>query len=140
MEQEIERCQRCGVEEEDLRTLWSACFYALEELGLPFSQEVLFRAESKDLAITKKPESIDVGGQSITIAPARVKCEGELTPNHLYCLRICKDCRADWMHAMVTWFKEVAPKQDVGSGIFVREFGTCKEITREEWDSRDQKS
>lgn len=33
-----EICQRCNEKELDRRTLWMACFYAMEELGLPFKQ------------------------------------------------------------------------------------------------------
>lgn len=33
-----EKCQRCGDEEEDRRTLWMACFYAMEELEIPFEK------------------------------------------------------------------------------------------------------
>lgn len=31
-----EKCQKCGEEGEDRRTLWMACFYEMNELGLPF--------------------------------------------------------------------------------------------------------
>lgn len=33
-----EKCVRCGDIGEDRRTLWMACFYAMEELGIPFVQ------------------------------------------------------------------------------------------------------
>lgn len=31
-----EKCQRCGLEGEDNRVLWMACFYNMSEMGLPF--------------------------------------------------------------------------------------------------------
>ena len=31
-----EKCQRCGEYGYDRRTLWHACFYQMQELGLPF--------------------------------------------------------------------------------------------------------
>jgi hypothetical protein len=138
-EREIEKCQRCGVDGEgDLRTLLHACFYAMEEMKLPFDKEVLFYADPKDLTKTKEPESIDVGGKKIILAPIKVKCSGELSPRALYSLRVCKDCRADWMHAIQKWFNEKPIEREVGSGIYVRDFGTSKEITREEWDRRNK--
>ncbi|MBE3120164.1 MAG: hypothetical protein IMZ50_15600 [Candidatus Atribacteria bacterium] len=36
----MEQCQRCGEIGDDRRTLWMACFYQMQELGLPFKEEV----------------------------------------------------------------------------------------------------
>jgi len=133
-----EKCCRCGEEGEDRRTLHMACFYAMEELGLPFEKEVLFHAELKDLKKVKDPVSFDLKhGEKpfkLTIAPGTVKCKGELTPHQLYTLRVCKDCRADWMQAIKEWFKQ-NPKleKSCGSGIFVRRNGSTVEITEDEW-------
>ena len=33
-----EKCQRCGEDGEDRRTLWMACFYEMGELGIPLEQ------------------------------------------------------------------------------------------------------
>lgn len=138
-EQEITKCQRCGVDGEgDLRTLWHSCFYEMGELKLPFHKTVMFDAEVKDLAVTKDSASIDVGGRKINLAPPRVKCDGELTPQQFYCLRVCKDCRADWLHAIQKWFSMQPEREEIGSGIYVRDFGASKEITREEWDRRQK--
>lgn len=34
----MEKCQRCGDEGYDRRTLWMSCFYLMSELGLPFEE------------------------------------------------------------------------------------------------------
>lgn len=51
-----------------------------------------------------------------------------------YTLRVCKDCRSQWMTAIQTWFNE--GKRDFpscGSGIYIRRNGENVEITEEEW-------
>lgn len=100
-----EVCQRCGDEDYDRRTLWMACLYAMDELGLPFEQV-----------------SLSDSGR-----PAR-----------FFTLRVCKDCRADWMAAIKLWFEEMPRiKTGCGSGIFVRENGALVELTEEEWYRRN---
>lgn len=32
----VEKCDRCEMEGNDRRTLWMACLYAMNEMGLPF--------------------------------------------------------------------------------------------------------
>ena len=109
------------------------------ELKLPFHKTVMFDAETKDLDVVKEATSIDVGGgRKINLAPPRMKCSGELVPQQFYCLRVCKDCRADWLHAIQKWFSMRPDREESGSGIYVRDFGTSKEITREEWDRRQK--
>lgn len=34
-----EICQRCGEKDYDRRTLWMSCFYAMEELKIPFDEK-----------------------------------------------------------------------------------------------------
>jgi len=41
-----EKCQRCGEVGEDRRTLWMACMYQMEELGLPLVQVQLWSGPS----------------------------------------------------------------------------------------------
>lgn len=54
-----------------------------------------------------------------------------------YSLRVCKDCRSDWMKAIEYWFHNSSSKKDAGgSGIYVREFGANVEISEEEWKRR----
>ena len=55
-------------------------------------------------------------------------------PNKFYVLSVCKKCRSDWMMAIKDWFnKPATPEPGCNSGIFIREFGATKEITKEEW-------
>jgi hypothetical protein len=110
----MERCMRCGEEGEDRRTLWMACFYEMKELGIPFMEQFLILAKTKDLDLAI--------------------CKGELTPQPIYTLRVCKACRAGWMAAISAWFKERPTQIGCGSGIFVRRNGVNVEISQEEWD------
>lgn len=137
-----ERCQRCGEVGEDRRTLWMACFYAMGELDVPFTERVLFHAQPEDLTAARDAVQVDLGvaptAQRITVAPGTVRCSGELTPQGMFTLRVCKDCRGAWLRAIERWFAERAPRRESpGSGIFVRENGATVEITREEWDRRE---
>lgn len=135
-----EKCQRCGEIGEDRRTLWMACFYDLGELGLPFEKRHLFHARLEDLApanapiIVEVPPGMPIPNRQITIAPGTVRCSGELIPQGLYTLRVCKRCRGDWMNAIAQWFRTPPERREsCGSGIFVRRGGVNVEITEEEW-------
>jgi len=130
-----ERCNRCGEDAEDRRTLWMACLYEMGELGVPFEQKPLFKANIEDLEKAKDPGSIDLGnGKTLNITPGTVTCKGELTPMLMYTLRVCKACRAEWMQAIQAWFHFKPMMESCGSGIFVRRNGATVEISREEWD------
>lgn len=50
-----------------------------------------------------------------------------------FTLRVCKDCRGDWMGAIKKWFNTKPERESCGSGIFIRRNGTNIEITEEEW-------
>lgn len=62
---------------------------------------------------------------------------GDTTENKNFCtLRVCKQCRAEWMTAIKDWFH--AGKRDMpscGSGIYIRRNGATIEITQEEWNA-----
>lgn len=129
-----ETCARCGSAGQDRRTLRMACFYAMEELGVPFEREVL----------------LDAGGRPVVLRAGAVTCAGELTPVGLYTLRVCKRCRGEWMRAAKRWYEDQPEGEDhdaddrpaggCGSGIFVRDRGAIREITREEWDARKKEA
>jgi hypothetical protein len=137
---DVEKCQRCGAPEGgDLRTLWMSCFYAMDELKLPFKQYILFDADKTKLAKVKDPDVLKLNdGSEIKIGPGTLKCDGELSPRGFFTLSVCKDCRSDWMHAIQKWFNEKPEPDNVGSGIYVRDFGASREITDEEWHARNQ--
>jgi hypothetical protein len=54
-----------------------------------------------------------------------------------FTLRVCKQCRAEWLIAIECWFKtSKVEHKPCGSGIYIREFGSIREISDEEWYSR----
>lgn len=130
------KCARCGEPDDgDLRTLWMACFYAMEELGIPFEKEVLFHADTQDLEMAKPPVTFEskISEDKIVLQSGTVRSSGELDPQQLYTLRVCKDCRADWMAAIQGWFKAPKPaREGSGTGVWIRDHGTNREATPEE--------
>lgn len=128
-----ETCDRCGSSGEDRRTLWHACFYAMGELPVPFGKVRLWTVEDASVTPAANPRD-----GSETTGPAY--------PRTFHTLRVCKRCRAEWMAAITGWFKatpggedhdaDEGPPSPVGSGIWVRDNGAIREITREEWDAR----
>lgn len=129
---DTEKCARCGEEGYDRRTLWMACFYAMQELGVPFEEATLFAANLEELEPAKDATKIEAFGQSFTIAPGRVRCSGELEPRKLFTIRVCKDCRADWLTAIKRWFETKIPLPGTGTGVYIRDNGTARELTPEE--------
>ena len=120
------KCQRCGEMGHDRRTLFMDCFYQMNELRIPFSQ----------MAITGKRN--DMTGQE-TLPKFNVKVpiwSEPLGDEHrwsFYTLRVCKDCRASWMHAIKNWFDNPpACEQETGTGVYVRDCGTNRELTERE--------
>lgn len=135
-----ETCQRCQSVGEDRRTLWMACFYAMHELSVPFEQ-----ASVHGVVCAKTGEE-ELPMLKMTV-PAWAEPKGESRHHSFYTLRVCKRCRGEWMAAIERWFHEPPEGQDrdaderepsaVGSGIFIRERGVTKEVSREEWDRRN---
>lgn len=116
-----------------------ACFYAMDELKLPFKQYILFDADPATLVKTKDPDIIKLSdGKEIALGPAKVRSDGELSPYGFFTLRVCKGCRSDWMHAIKKWFNESPSESRIGSGIFVRDYGTNREISEDEWSLRSK--
>jgi hypothetical protein len=102
----MEECQRCHEVGEDRRTISMACFYDMDELGLPFKQELM------------KSELNDQHRKLYTIMVCK-QCRGSWM-----------ETQANWFHGVD------APEESCGSGIFIREYGDVKEITEEEWNDR----
>ncbi len=42
----MEKCQRCNAIEDDLRNIWMACSYEMNELGLPFKEKYMKDSEN----------------------------------------------------------------------------------------------
>lgn len=111
-----EICQKCKEEGSDRRTLSMACFYDMSELQIPFEKETIIEGGVNDA----HPNS----------------------SHQFFTLRVCKDCRADWMTAIKTWWK-MPPYKEInnpGTGIFVRELGTSVEVTEEEFFKRQKEA
>ena len=102
-----EICQRCKEEGEDRRTLWMACFYEMNELQIPFEKESIREGGIRD----DHPNDI----------------------HNFYTLRVCKDCRSDWMTAIQDWFKSQPNHKGCGSGIYVRVNGANREVSEYEF-------
>lgn len=124
-----ERCQRCGDMGQDRRNLWMACGYAMEEMDIPFKRlsvhgQVFYPTGMKDV--------------SSFMVPVWPEPDPDVE-SHLhqyYKLRVCKDCRADWMRAIRDWFNSVpdhlvpdAPEADIS----VRIDGAVRMFTLEQY-------
>lgn len=106
-----EECAKCKEVGEDRRTLWMACFYEMMELGIPFEME--------------------------TIREGGIRDDHPNEFHKFYTLRVCKDCRADWMTMIKIWWDApLKENRSCGSGIYVRHYGTTIEIPEEEFNKR----
>jgi hypothetical protein len=111
-----------------------ACFYAMNELGLPLG-EYEITGEAMGLS-GEKNEPMFAGGP-MHRTPIFHKPTGKKSnqfSSRFFTMRVCKDCRASWMLAIKDWF-ESGPKEKepVNSGIFVRRNGANVEISEAEW-------
>lgn len=131
-----EKCQKCGEFGEDRRTLWMSCFYAMQELGLPF-EELRVTGETYELTGYKEWSMHPDDDRYPKIStPQYAESPKSTIDRAFYLLRVCKDCRSDWMRAIKDWFNTESTPEYVGSGIFVRELGKNVEISLEEWERR----
>jgi hypothetical protein len=133
-EEQGERCQRCGEVGEDRRTLWMACFYEMNELPIPFEQ-VQLRGDLHEKTGEEKVQYPSFVHTSPVFSETP-------TASHewkFYQLRVCKDCRADWMSAIQQWFENVEPKDEPDTSIFVRDKGTNRQVTEEEFRRMQEK-
>lgn len=121
-----ERCQRCDEADPDLRTLWMACLYDMQELSVPFKQ-VQVRGTYAEKVGTKKLERF-----GITVPVFEAKEDASAHPYHYFTLRVCKECRADWMRALKTWFYLDNRPPPTGTGVYVRDKGVSREATEAE--------
>ena len=127
-----DKCQRCGVEDPDCRTLWMSCMYAMNELGLPFDHIAIHGIRldkvGEEMLPTfklKVPKFETVEEASKTRTPTDIQ---------FFTLRVCKDCRSEWMGYITSWFDSKKPAS-CGSGIFIRRHGASVEVTEEEWEA-----
>lgn len=133
-----ETCQRCGETGEDRRTLWMACFYAMDEMKeVPFKEHMRKggtlheRTGSREWRLSGRRDEapLQIPEYAANGTAARDQA--------FYTLRVCKGCRADWMGAIGKWFTATPEvRTGCGSGIFVRENGANKEVSLEDWEQR----
>ena len=97
-----DRCARCGKVGEDRRTLWMACFYAMDELDIPFKQITI----------------CDDAGTNRGFFSLRV-CKT--------CRASWMDALEKWFKA-TEWERE----HTTGTGVFVRKNGVSVELNPEE--------
>ena len=109
-----------------------ACFYAMEELDIPFEEVVLLKGNLEELEKADEPVTAEVGEKKITLQSGTVRSNGKLQPIKLYTLRVCKDCRADWMQAIQDWYAAGPKQRRTGTGVWLREKGSNREATPEE--------
>ena len=144
-----ELCDRCGNPGQDRRTIiLMACFYALNELPIPFGQLAI-----KGKALQKiKDVDFQLFKDGPTIRTAEFEEPTEDQKEHqwrFHTLRVCKRCRGEWMDSLENWW--VAPVQGKdydaddpalsecvtpGTGLFIRENGVIKEITHDEYQKK----
>lgn len=133
-----EKCVRCGEVGQDRRTLWMAALWDMSTLGPPFETQTLFHADLEKVTdVAKMPTEVIAGGHRITIAPAVLRYDGDIRPHQFFTLRVCKDCRADWLEAIQVWFRSLKTPEGDGD-IPIRENGATRMITRDEWNRRQQ--
>jgi len=97
-----EKCQCCGEEGNDRRTLWMACFFQMEELSIPFEQVEITGVPRKQIG----SEIESLSGMDFKV-PVFEQSEHNEEPRkfRFYTLRVCKDCRANWMGVIQDWFQ-----------------------------------
>lgn len=96
-----EKCDKCGGLGYDRRTLWMACFYAMDELGIPFTKIGVHGVVLDFLGYEPKtqiPKFKEPPWNHDDLAAAA-------TTRQLFTLRVCKGCRAEWLTAIEAWFR-----------------------------------
>jgi hypothetical protein len=102
----METCQRCLAVHEDMRTLRMNCFYNMNEMGLPFEQQVFFQTDHEKLVKKDDPVGITINGTVLNLKAGTVTTEEPLTPHSFFALRVCKRCRGDWLETITAWFRD----------------------------------
>ncbi len=95
-----EICAKCGVLGQDRRTLWHACFYAMDETGIPFEQLAIH-------GVVLKPtgERNQFGSAEFEHPPYGEQHAVQSNLHAMFTLRVCKSCRAGWLKAIKAWFR-----------------------------------
>ena len=124
----MEKCDKCGKKGEDRRTLWMACFYAMNELQVPFEQVAIRGTLQQKTGEEQSAIFEHVKNPVFTDHP-----EADERQHGFFTLRVCKECRASWMDAISSWFNSGSEKRkSTGTGVFGRKNGATYEMTEEE--------
>lgn len=94
-----ETCQRCGMLGQDRRTLWMACFYAMNKLGLPLKQ-----VSVHGVVLQKTGKRDRWGTPDFEDAPHGYDHAEQSHHHPMFTLRVCKACRAEWIETIKAWF------------------------------------
>lgn len=124
-----EKCVRCGDVGYDRRTLWMACLYAMNELSVPFEETQIRGVQTAKTGV-KELQTLRMTVPVFAEPPV----DAEPNDYRFFTLRVCKDCRGDWMHVIEAWFKNTDVRESPGTGIFVRKNGATVEVSEEEWE------
>jgi hypothetical protein len=138
-----DKCQCCGEEGTDRRTLWMACLYEMSELNVPFKSITIDTLETSDVVETKAPDSCEVRTccdgvfttqtHNFMRTDRNTKQGAEVHQRQFYTLRVCKDCRANWMQAIQGWFdKGREQRESTGTGVYLRKNGATYEASQDE--------
>jgi hypothetical protein len=106
----------------------------MAELGIPF-KEIAVRGVCKD--VTKGRSVYGSFGNEEVSAFLKEPLEmpsGDKAQilNRFFTLRVCKDCRGDWLGAIKEWFNKKPERDGTGTGVWIRDNGTNREATPEE--------
>lgn len=124
----MEKCDKCGEIGEDRRTLWMACFYAMDELPVPFEQVAICGTLQQKTGEEQSDIFEHVKYPVFTDHP-----EATEQKHGFFTLRVCKECRASWMEAISNWFNSGSKHQEpTGTGVYCRKNGTNHEMSEEE--------
>jgi hypothetical protein len=110
-----------------------ACFYEMNELGIPLEQVQLDGTMADKIGVKKLKF-----GKIEYDSPEFGEPEN-CGKRQFYTMRVCKDCRADWMEAIKNWYDEKETPSKInttGTGVFVRKLGKIYELTEEEVKER----
>lgn len=102
------KCQKCGKEGEDRRTLWMACFYQMNELNIPFTEKMINGTLYEKIGEKKiKFSPNSTFEHTVPVFDNKPYDEDDKYEYRFYTLWVCKSCRADWMGKIKEWYNEM---------------------------------
>lgn len=143
---ELEVCPICSRRVEDMRHVGVECFYQVDEVVPRMEPTPIFVEVSADTAIwgitrtypagtRDHHTAVSTGPHSSRIVIDQLPIDGvRLAENRMFSIRCCKDCRADFLNVLKRWAdgEEIREREGTGTGAFVRDNGTIRELTEDE--------